>query len=264
MIATSSPDFRFNPICHECGCEAEGVYSWHRRELKDLPLGSTPITMFYNYRKIKCPKCGAIKVEQLNITDAGGPGITNRMANYIYNLCKKITVNEVANHLNLDPKTVKTVEKEFLEKKFGETDYSHSGYLAVDEISIGEHHQYMTVILDFNTGRVIWTGKDRKAETLDNFFSNMPEKQRNKVKAFAMDMWDPYIKSVKKWCPQASIVFDKYHIISDFNDTIDKVRRKEQKKPTFKRNGYHSMWAQISEAYREKMKWKCEKCKRVY
>lgn len=35
----------------------------------------------------------------------------------------------------------------------------------------------------------------------------------------------------------------------------------KQKNPTFKRDGYHSMWAQISEAYRESQKWTCEKCK---
>ncbi|MFW6270594.1 MAG: ISL3 family transposase [Bacillota bacterium] len=230
VILETEPDLRFNPICHECGCEAEGIHSWHRRPLKDLPFGSTPVTIFYNYRKIKCPECGAIKVEQLNITDAGGPKITNRMAQYIYDLCEIMTVDEVASHLNLDPSTIRTVEREFLEKEFGETDYSHSGYLAVDEISIGKHHQYMTVVLDFNTGRVLWVGKDRKAETLNKFFQNMPGEKRDQVEAFAMDMWDPYIKSVKEWCPQASIVFDKYHIISDFNNTIDKVRRREQNK----------------------------------
>lgn len=232
IFIETEPDLRYTPRCHECGSKASGIHSWNRRELKDIPLGSTPITIFYNYRKIECPECGATKVEYTKVTDAGGPKITNRMAQYIYDLCEIMTVDEVASHLNLDPSTIRTVEREFLEEEFGETDYSHSGYLAVDEISVGKHHQYMTVILDFNTGRVLWAGKDRKTETLDNFFQDMPEEKRDQIKAFAMDMWDPYIKSVKKWCPQASIVFDKYHIISDFNNTIDQVRRKEQNKKT--------------------------------
>ena len=81
-------------------------------------------------------------------TDAGGPKITNRLAQYIYELCEMLPVDKVADHLNLDPKTVKAVEKKFFEDKFGEIDYSHSGHLAIDEISIGKHHQYMTVILN--------------------------------------------------------------------------------------------------------------------
>lgn len=230
VLVTTAPDLRFNPRCHECGTEAEGIHSWHSRVLNDLSIGSNPIKLNYRYRKIHCPNCNEIKVEDLGVTDAGGPRITNRMARYIYDLCSKMTVNEVAEHLNLDPKTVKNIEKKFLEKEFGKTDYSHSGYLAVDEISIGKHHQYMTVVLDFTTGRVIWMGKDRKAKTLNKFFSQMPADKRENIKAVAMDMWDPYIKSVKNWCPQAAIVFDKYHIISDFNDVIDQVRRIEQKK----------------------------------
>jgi len=41
-------------------------------------------------------------------------------------------------------------------------------------------------------------------------------------------MWDPYIKSIKKWCPHTVIVFDKFHIIAKFNKIIDQVCRSEQ------------------------------------
>jgi len=230
LIAETEPDLRFNPICHECGSEADGIHSWHRRPLYDLPIGSNPVKILYNYRKIECDTCDKIKVEDLNVTDAGGPKITNRMAQYIYDLCDKMTVDEVAEHLGLDPKTVKNVEKQFLKEEYGETDFSHSGYLAVDEISVGKYHEYMTVVLDFSTGRVIWVGNDRKFETLNKFFKKMPSDKIKQIEAVAMDMWNPYIKAVKSWCPQASIVFDKYHIISDFNDVIDQVRRNEQNK----------------------------------
>ena len=224
-----SPDLRFTPICHECQSKAEGIHSWHHRSLRDLSIGHYPTLMFYKYRKIKCPECGAIKVEDLNVTTAGEEKVTNRMAKYVYDLCQTMTVEEVAEHLCLDWKTVKNIDKKFLEEDYGETDYDHSGYLAIDEISIGKHHEYMTVILDFSTGRVIWMGKGRKTETVDEFFEDMPKQQRENVEAVAMDMWDAYIKSVKKWCPNASIVYDKYHIVSNFNDVIDDVRRTEKK-----------------------------------
>ena len=93
----------------------------------------------------------------------------------------------------------------------------------------------MTVVLDFITGRVIWCGKDRKAETLDEFFKNMPQKDLLNIKAVTMDMWDPYIKSIKKWCPHAVIVFDKFHIIAKFNKVIDQVRRSEQNRKDLKK-----------------------------
>jgi transposase len=229
MYTTVSPDFRFNPICHECGSEADSIHSWHQRILRDLNFGSNPGLMIYKYRKIVCSECGSIKVEQLDVTNPGGSHVTNRMAKYIHELCKLMPVEQVAKHLKLDWKTVKNIDKRFLEEEFGETDYSNSGYLAIDEISMGKYHKYLTVILDFITGRVIWVGKDRKTLTLDKFFQDMPKNDLKNIKAVAMDMWDPFIKSVLKWCPNACIVFDKFHIISNFNDVIDSVRRNEQR-----------------------------------
>jgi len=103
-------------------------------------------------------------------------------------------VKAVAEHLHLDWKTVKEIEKQGLKSEFGGTDYSGLRYLAVDEISYGKHHKYLTTVIDFETGRVVWVGEDRKYETLKEFFSQMPEEIRNKVEAVAMDMWDPFIK----------------------------------------------------------------------
>ena len=56
----------------------------------------------------------------------------------------------------------------------------------------------------------------------------MPQKYLLNIKVVTMDMWDAYIKSIKKWCPHAVIVFDKFHIIAKFNKVIGQVRRNEQ------------------------------------
>ena len=223
------PDLRFTPICSECGNKANGKHSWHQRSLRDLNLAHAEHQVTLRYRKIYCPNCG-IRTEQLNVANPGGPHVTKRMSRYIYDLCKKMTVKEVADHLNLDWKTVKNIDKHFLEKEFGETDYENSGFLAVDEISVGKFHKYLTVVLDFETGRVIWVGEERKVKTLDKFFKDMPESDRANIKAIAMDMWNPYIKAARKWCPDAVIVFDKFHIVSNFSKVIDQVRRSEAKK----------------------------------
>ena len=228
-FTTMTPDLRFTPICHECGTKATGIHSWHQRSLKDLKITDSHNQIIYNYRKINCPNCG-IRVEDLGVTNPGGAHVTDRLAHYIYELCKLMSVKEVAEHLNLDWKTIKKIDKEFLKKDYGQTDYSNSGYLAIDEIAVGKHHKYLTVVLDFKTGRVLWIGRDRKTSTLDDFFEKMPKEDRENIKAVSMDMWDPYINSVKKWCPNAAIVFDKFHIISDFGNVIDKVRNSEKRK----------------------------------
>src|SRR6056297_3018906 len=265
LFTTVSPDQRYKPICHKCGSKADGIHSYHQRTLRDLNFGNNPGFIVQNYRKVNCPICGKTRVEELEITDPGGANVTNRMAQYIHDLCCLMPIDQVAKHFKLDWKTVKEIDKTFLEEKFGETDYTNSGYIAIDEISVGKYHKYMTVVLDFITGRVIWCGKDRKAETLDEFFKDMPQKDLLNIKAVTMDMWDPYIKSIKKWCPHAVIVFDKFHIIAKFNKVIDQVRRSEQNRKDLnnqeKRTLKHSRWILLKNwgNLREKEKPRLEK-----
>jgi len=109
-----------------------------------------------------------------------------------------MTVSEVAKHVKLDWKTVKNIDKMHLEAKYGQPDYNHLSVLAVDEIAIRKGHNYLTIVLDYLTGRVVFVGKDRKSKTLKRFFNQMTLKQRKSIKAVVMDMWDPFINAVKK------------------------------------------------------------------
>ncbi len=224
------PDERHNPICHECKSEDESIHSWHKRKLRDLPIGSLSTMVTLHYRKIKCPKCDSYRVEKLGIKSPGGPAITDRMAQKVFSFCEKTSVLEAAKEFKLDWKTVKSIDKKFLEEKYGDIDYEHSGFLMVDEVTFGKFHKYLTIVADYVTSRVIWVGQGRSFRTLDKFFSSMPEKSKQKVKAVAMDMWDPYIKAVNKHCSNADIVHDKFHIIAKYSRVIDEVRRSEQKK----------------------------------
>jgi transposase len=143
-----------------------------------------------------------------------------------------MTVEEVAKHLNLDSKTVKAVDYKCLQKEFGVTDYFHLRVLAIDEIAVKKGHRYMTVVLDYLTGRVVWMGEGRRMETLDDFFKGMSVEQKESIEAVAMDMWEPYINRVRHHCPQAKLVFDFFHVVKAFGQVIDEVRRDEYRKAT--------------------------------
>jgi len=58
----------------------------------------------------------------------------------------------------------------------------------------------------------------------------MPKKQRDELEAIVMNMWDPYILAVKKKVPQVKIVFDLFHVVSQFSRVIDKIRNAEYRK----------------------------------
>jgi transposase len=109
-----------------------------------------------------------------------------------------MTVTDVAKHTALDWKTVKNIDKWFLERQYGQPDLNGLQVLAVDEISVKKGHRYLTVVLDYLSGRVVYVGKDRKSKTLETFFNKLSQDQRDSIKAIVMDMWDPFIKAVKK------------------------------------------------------------------
>ena len=223
------PDKRFHPICHICGTKGIRVHSQERRSVRDLNFASAQIWLQCQYRKIVCPQCQRTPIEELDLFDPY-LRVTKRLARYIYELCKLMTVQEVAQHLGLDWKTVKAIDQRSLEKQYGQTDYQGLRILAIDEISIRKGHRYLTVVLDYLTGRVVWVGKDRKSRTLKKFFAGMSKGQKQALEAIVMDMWDPYILAVQQKVPHVKIVFDLFHVVAQFNRVIDKVRNTEYRK----------------------------------
>ena len=66
---------------------------------------------------------------------------------------------------------VKNIDKFYLEAQYGQPSLDGLRILAVDEISVKKGHRYLTVVLDYLSGRVVFVGKDRKAKTLKRFFN---------------------------------------------------------------------------------------------
>jgi transposase len=225
-----TPDLRYTPLCHQCGDEAATVHSkGHHRFIRDLNMANAQVFLQVDCRKIWCNRCGGVRVEKLDFADAS-VRVTKRLARYIHELCKMLTIKDVSEHLDLDPKTVKDIDKTFLEQSFGQDSLDNLRVLMIDEIALHKGHRYMTVVADFFTGRVVWMGHDRNKKTLDAFLKNLTKEQKRSIEAVAMDMWEPFINRVRHYLPRAQIVFDFFHVVQSFGRVIDQVRRSEYAK----------------------------------
>ena len=67
--------------------------------------------------------------------------------------------------------------------------------IGVDEKAVAKGHSYFTLVHDLDRGVVEYIAEDRKQESLDKYFEGLSGKQLAGIKAVAMDMWVPYIKS---------------------------------------------------------------------
>ena len=53
--------------------------------------------------------------------------------------------------------------------------------------------------------------------------------QRKQIEAVAVDMWEPFMNSIRAKVPEAEMVHDKFHVVKHLNEAVDKVRRGEHK-----------------------------------
>src|SRR5262249_25299313 len=100
--------------------------------------------------------------------------------------------------------------------------------MGVDEIHLGTKQKFLTVVCNLETAEPLWFGRERKKETLDEFFKeDLSARQRRGIEAACVDMWEPYRLSIEQWAANCRIVYDKFHIMQHANEAIDEVRRAE-------------------------------------
>ena len=103
--------------------------------------------------------------------------------------------------------------------------------IGIDEKAFRKGHRYLTLVNDLEGSRVLYVGEDRRRSSLDGFWESLTAEQLSSIEAVAMDMWDPYVASVREHLPEADrkIVYDKFHIAQHLGKAVDRVRRKENK-----------------------------------
>jgi transposase len=103
--------------------------------------------------------------------------------------------------------------------------------IGVDEKSIAKGHRYESLVYDLDGGTVEYVCDDRGQESLESYYRQFNKEELAGVEAVAMDMWDPYIAATKAYVPEAEkkIVFDRFHVMRQVLEAVDKVRKQENK-----------------------------------
>jgi transposase len=86
---------------------------------------------------------------------------------------------------------------------------------------------FMTVIVDQATRKVIWVSQSRRKEALDQFFELLGPQACKDIEVVATDQHDGYAASVKEYCPQAIVVWDRFHLVQKFNEALNDERKDE-------------------------------------
>jgi transposase len=111
--------------------------------------------------------------------------------------------------------------------------------IGIDEISVGDGHNYWIVVSDLIERKPIWfSGPDRSEASLDTFYNSLTPEQRGNIRLAVMDMWKPFEASTKKNLPQAAILYDKFHILRHLGNAVDQIRKEEYQRASLKDRKY--------------------------
>ena len=174
-----------------------------------------------------CQPCGKVKQEQLAFV-ADNPLYTKRFALYVGRRCRASTIQDVAQDLRLDWHTVKALEQQYMREQLRRAGTPGPRVIGLDEISLRRGHTYRIVVTDLIRARAIWFGgTDRSEASMDAFFTWLGPRKSKQIRVAVMDMWKAFRASTRHHAPQASILFDKFHILRHLGVALDLVRKSE-------------------------------------
>jgi len=221
---------RQNPdtlCCGHCGGRAvtrEGVVV---RRFRALPVGQGPVWLEVPVQRLWCASCGRTRQVKFAFADERRT-YTHSFERYALELGRHMTIQAVARHLGVSWDVIKDIQKRSLLRRFARPRLKRLRRIAIDEISIGRGHRYLTVVLDLDSGAVVFVGEGKGTASLKPFWKRL-RASGAKVKAVATDMSPAYILAVHDNLPKAVHVFDRFHVMKLYNDQLADLRREVQR-----------------------------------
>jgi len=213
-------------ICSGCGARIAEPADTTEREVRDLPCFEFRTTVIIELFRVRCPNCG-LRIEKVDQLPSKAP-FSKRFEEAVGEACESASARRVARRFGLAESTVRAIDLRCLERWKAQRRMPPLKHMGVDEIFLGKSTKFVTVVSNLETGEPLWFGPERKKETLDEFFrSQLTARQRQRIEAACVDMWEPFKSSIQQWAPHCAIVYDKFHIMQHANKAIDEVRRAE-------------------------------------
>jgi transposase len=216
--------------CSACGCRDVISRGQAQRRFRSLPIGSRTTAVVLPIPRVECTACGVVRQVKVPFADPR-LSYTKSFERYVLELSRRMTIRDVAHHLEVGWDLVKDIPKRDLSRRYAKPKLKHLRYLAIDEIAVAKGHRYLTVVLDLESGAVVFVGDGKGADALKPFWKRL-RPSGAKIEAVAMDMSGAYQSAVLTHLPKAKIVFDHFHVIKLFNEKLSDLRRELYREAT--------------------------------
>jgi len=209
--------------CVVCGSENVWRQGWIIRRFRTVPIGRRRVFLDAKIPRLACQDCGAVRQAAVGFAQPRRT-YTKLFERYVLELARWMTIKDVATHLEVSWDVVKDIQKRYLHRRFARPKLKHLRQIAIDEISTGKGHQYVTIVMDLESGAVVHVGQGKGGDALTAFWQRV-RASHARIEAVATDMSPAYIQAVTTHLPEATLVFDRFHVIKLYNDKLSDLRR---------------------------------------
>jgi transposase len=225
VVVSVRPKARERDRCPHCRRRCPG-YDWGegRRRWRALDLGTT-----FAYLEAEAPR---VRCREHGVVVAAVPwarhdsGFTRAFEDQVAWLAVHTNKTAVAELMRIAWRTVGWIcERVTAEQSKGRDMLAGLKRIGVDEISIRKGHRYLTVVVDHDTGRLVWAAAGRDRKTTEKFLDLLGEERCKQLKLVSCDMAEWITRPVSERCPNASVCYDPFHLVKLSTDALDDIRR---------------------------------------
>jgi transposase len=209
--------------CPRCGARDVCRKGAHWRLFRGTPVGSKQVFFDAQIPRVHCAKCRITRQVRLAFADERRR-YTRQFERYALELAQITTTQHAAEHLGVAWDTVRDIEARQLKKLYAKPKLKHLKRIAIDEIYLGKSQKYVTLVLDLESGAIVFVGRGKGAESLDPFWKRL-HGSRAQIEAVAADMSPAYALAVRRNLPQAVLVNDRFHVVKLYNEMLTELRR---------------------------------------
>jgi len=225
--------------CSDCGKIDLPVHDTVEKTWRHLNFFQYKCYIHLRTPRTKCPKCG----ERLWIPPWGRKqsGFTVLFEAFVMALAKEMPMSRIGELVGEQDTRIWRIVRYHVGKAYEKKVFSHVEKVGCDETSSRKGHNYVTVFADMDSGEVLFATEGKDSNTIKAFAEEWPkhEAKAEQIKEVTIDMSPAFIAGIRDYLPNASVTFDKFHVIQALNKAQDEVRRAEQKKnPLLKRSRY--------------------------
>lgn len=229
-IVLSVKPYKNGCLCPECHCRGKIVNILPKARIwRDVRVCGWTIFFLYRPKEILCPTHGRLQ-EEIPWADHHAR-ITYRLEFLLLTYAQLMTQKAAAKLLNMANSTFSDVLHRTISRIRDGHRIRGLKAIGIDEVSYCKGHKYITVVYDLERSRVLWVGKGKGSDTINRFFkTELSDYQKKKIVWGCCDMSETYINAIKKHCPNAQLVLDRFHIVKALNAAVDDVRKEQWRK----------------------------------